>query len=478
MLPGICRTSWIPRRPPLPRLPRAVGHRTIHAGKWHLGRLRTFDLLASETLRLRWARGLTVERMAGNLWQLRRNGPRGLPVRGRHGPSNCCGEVKDQPFYCRCSAARSLMRPLNPTSGADGGSSAGRLRAGLTEPVHGLCSDRSGWIVDWGDFFRGLGRARPAWRTRLVIFSSDNVGRRTSISPMPLWSLAAVVPVLARGRNRSLHEGGIRGCRELNERQPAGAPAGQINNDSVVCGAGIFCRLLCRTGGRPIPRERSVSNSAGKVWPLLSAEGPGLSAKPSDPLAVAVPGVLIIPGTRYARILAGPAGAVEVAVQSGRFPGGAVPYSRRSSGEIQNNRRRGVSGDCPCRPREAVLAWHLVCHPGGLEPAGGPSRRSWPGTSGELPCGSAQVTSRHARDLGSLDGGAGSGSIIGGGCREGRRQWRLPRRSCRGTPLGPRADRTGVSRVAGRGALPKSQPRTKGLCLVASCSAGTGSDRK
>lgn len=86
-------------------------------------------------------------------------------------------------------------------------------------------------------------------RNTIVVFSSDNGPEDITIGNASEHGVGSPGPF--RGRKRSLYEGGIRTPFIL--RWPAGAPAGRVDNDTVLA-AVDWLPTICAIAGVPVPK--------------------------------------------------------------------------------------------------------------------------------------------------------------------------------------------------------------------------------
>jgi N-acetylgalactosamine-6-sulfatase len=353
-----------PTVPTLPQLLRAVGYRTIHVGKWHLGRPDP-ESPGLEIYGFDVARWIDCREHDRNLWQLQER-PTGTAVLVDT-TIQLLREVKDQPFYCQLWL-HDPHAPLNPP--------AELMEKFRRQTPPGFTSPFMVYAATVVEMDRQLGRLFQVLdelglrENTVVIFSSDNGPEDIDIANAAWSAYGSAGPL--RGRKRSLYEGGIR--VPFIVRWPAGAPAGQINNDSVVCGVD-FLPTLCELAGALIPEEVRQQLRGESMAAAFRGRADFQRTRP------------IFWQWRF-RVANHPWNRSPIlAIRQGAWkllcnPDGSrveLYHIPEDPGE-QNNR----AGEYPeiVRPlQEAVLAWHHSLPPGRFEPGAGRADYPWPGTS-------------------------------------------------------------------------------------------------
>ena len=249
----------------LPKLLQRAGYATAHVGKWHLGRPPG----AAEGLKAygfddaRWIDALGD--IAGedvSLWGIT-NRPRASRVL-----VDAAIEVlqraktsADQPWFCQLWL-NDPHAPLAPS--LEQRKPFRRMEPeGFTAPIEVFAGTVTEMDRQVGRLLAKLDELGLAQNT-IVIFSSDN-GPEDILIGNATWSGAGSAGPL-RGRKRSLYEGGVR--VPFLVRWPAGVPAGQVNDRSVISGADLL-PTLCELAGAVVPDEVKATlrgQSVAAAW--------------------------------------------------------------------------------------------------------------------------------------------------------------------------------------------------------------------
>lgn len=233
-----------PTVPTLAQLLQKAGYRTIHVGKWHLGRPNAEEP-GLATYGFDIARWVDCQEDGRNLWRLEER-PTATAVLVET-TIEILRTVKDQPFYCQLWL-HDPHAPLNPPQEL-----AEKFRRqtpqGFTSPFMIYAATVVEMDRQIGRLLRALDNLGLRENT-VVIFSSDNGPEDIEIANAAWSGVGSAGPL--RGRKRSLYEGGIRVPWIV--RWPAGAPAGLVNNDTVICGVD-FLPTICELAGVKIPEE-------------------------------------------------------------------------------------------------------------------------------------------------------------------------------------------------------------------------------
>lgn len=232
-----------PAVPTLPRLLRQAGYKTIHVGKWHLGR----PIDAPEGLSLYGfdvARWIDCREGDRNLWSIEER-----PQASRELIDAAMAEIEahqSEPFYCQIwfndphaplAPSAEQMAPFRRTT-----------PEGFTSPFMVYAATVVEMDRQVGRLMRKLKELGLEDRT-IVVFSSDNGPEDIDISNAAWSAYGSAGPL--RGRKRSLYEGGIR--VPLIVRGPT-VPAGRVDDRSVICGVD-FLPTVCELAGAEIAPE-------------------------------------------------------------------------------------------------------------------------------------------------------------------------------------------------------------------------------
>jgi arylsulfatase A-like enzyme len=231
-----------PAVPTLAEVLRSAGYTTIHVGKWHLGRPEP-QLPGLEIYGFEIARWIDCQEGNRNLWHLEER-PTATKVLVDT-TIEILREVKGRPFYCQLWL-HDPHAPLNPPTEL--------MEKFRRLTPRGLTSPFMVYAATVVEMDRQIGRLIQALEelalreNTVIIFSSDNGPEDIDIANAAWSAYGSAGPL--RGRKRSLYEGGIRVPFIVS--WPAGAPAGQINNTTVICGVD-FLPTLCELAGVPLP---------------------------------------------------------------------------------------------------------------------------------------------------------------------------------------------------------------------------------
>lgn len=246
-----------PAVPTLPQILRRAGYKTIHVGKWHLGRpadapeglsLYGFDVA-------RW-----IDCRAGdrNLWNVEER-----PHAARELIDAAIEEIEalqGEPFYCQIWF-NDPHAPLAP--------SADQMKPFRGQTPDGFTSPFMVYAATLVEMDRQIGRLLERLQElglterSLIIFSSDNGPEDIDIGNAAWSAYGSAGPF--RGRKRSLYEGGIR--VPLIIRGPT-VPAGRVDDRSVICGVD-FLPTICELAGVEVPqdiREGIRGQSMAAAW--------------------------------------------------------------------------------------------------------------------------------------------------------------------------------------------------------------------
>lgn len=236
-----------PAIPTLPRLLKEAGYVTIHVGKWHLGKPRPTPGLTEYGFDI--ARWVDCQEGGRNLWNVSER-----PVAARElveATIECLHSVNGRPFYCQLWL-NDPHAPLAP--------SAEQMAPFRRQVPEGFTSPFMVYAATVTEMDRQIGRLLNALdemglsENTIVFFSSDNGPEDIDIGNASWSAYGSAGPL--RGRKRSLYEGGIR--VPFIVRWPGVAPAGLVNNETVICGVDILptlCDLAGVTVAEPIRRQ-------------------------------------------------------------------------------------------------------------------------------------------------------------------------------------------------------------------------------
>ncbi len=349
----------------LPKLLRQAGYTTAHVGKWHLGR----PPQAGEGLTVygfdetHWldARG----DLAGedtNLWSVKER-PRASRVLV-DAMIDVLQRVKDKPFYCQLwlndphaplAPSAEQMKPFRRTE-----------PTGFTTPFSVFAATVTEMDRQIGRLLTKLEELGLAQNT-IVIFSSDNGPEDIEIGNAAWSGIGSAGPL--RGRKRSLYEGGIR--EPFIVRWPAGTPAGQVNDQTVVSGADLL-PTLCELAGATVPDE---------VKPTLRGQSVAAAFKGDKTLRRTAP---LLWEWRF-RVFNHPWNRSPIlAIREGQWK--LLLNPDRSRVELydipvdssEQNNVAAEHADIVARLSEKALAWQRTLPPGPIEPAAGNNSYPWP----------------------------------------------------------------------------------------------------
>ena len=246
-----------PAVPTLARLLRQAGYKTIHIGKWHLGRpndapqglsLYGFDV----------ARWIDCQEGDRNLWGIQER-----PQASRELIDAAIAEIeahRSGPFYCQVWF-NDPHAPLAP--------SPEQMATFRRQTPEGFTSPFMVYAATVVEMDRQIGRLMQKLKElgledrTIIVFSSDNGPEDIDIGNAAWSAYGSAGPL--RGRKRSLYEGGIR--VPLIVRGPT-VPAGRVDDRSVICGVD-FLPTVCELAGWEIPaevREGIRGQSMAAAW--------------------------------------------------------------------------------------------------------------------------------------------------------------------------------------------------------------------
>ncbi len=228
-----------PAVPTVTRALRAAGYATAHYGKWHLG--------ASPDALLPDKYGFDEWRVSDPRfpdWNLNR------PELRSKSSAMIVDETikfiekrKEGPFYVQAwlhdthatlNPSEEQMKPYARLA------PAGVPFKAAAQVYYAAATDADAQIGRLLARLDELGLARET----IVIFSADNGPEEIMIGNASHSGVGSPGPF--RGRKRSLYEGGVRVPFIL--RWPAGAPAGRVDNDTILSGVDFFPTLLAVSG--------------------------------------------------------------------------------------------------------------------------------------------------------------------------------------------------------------------------------------
>lgn len=239
----------------LPRLLQKSGYRTIHVGKWHLGKPPGVES-GENTLgcygfdESRWVDVAgQLDGVPINLWSIKHR-----PIASKtlvDETIEILGTADEKPFYCQLwlndphaplAPSSEQMepyrkRPHNPTPD------------GYTAPVEVYGGTVTEMDRQIGRLLKGLDELELSKNT-IVIFSSDNGPEDIEIGNSAWSGIGSAGPF--RGRKRSLYEGGTR--VPFIVRWPGNTPGGQVNDTTVVSGADLL-PTLCGLADVDLPES-------------------------------------------------------------------------------------------------------------------------------------------------------------------------------------------------------------------------------
>jgi N-acetylgalactosamine-6-sulfatase len=220
-----------PKVPTLARLLKEVDYATAHVGKWHLGHSPDAPPVHRYGFDESWSvlssqpdvfRSTEFRAQSSTLFI-----DRTIDFIERH---------RDKPFYVQTWLLDTHAR-LQPT--AEQMAPYARLR-GATKIYYSAATDADKQI---GRLLKRLDELGLSQNT-IVIFSSDNGPEDIGIGNASEHGVGSPGPF--RGRKRSLYDGGIRVPFIL--RWPQMAPAGRVDNQTVMCAADFLPTLCALTG--------------------------------------------------------------------------------------------------------------------------------------------------------------------------------------------------------------------------------------
>lgn len=246
-----------PAIPTLPRLLRQAGYKTIHVGKWHLGRPEGTSASLSP-YGFDAARWIDCREEGRDLWSLAER-----PRASRELIDAAIAEIEShqsEPFYCQIW----LNDPHASLAPSEEQMTPYRRRTpeGFTSPFMVYAATVVEMDRQVGRLLERLKELGLEDRT-IVIFSSDNGPEDIDIGNAAWSAYGSAGPL--RGRKRSLYEGGIR--VPLIVRGP-NIPAGRVDDRSVICSVD-FLPTICELAGGEIPpeiREGVRGQSMAAAW--------------------------------------------------------------------------------------------------------------------------------------------------------------------------------------------------------------------
>lgn len=251
-----------PANATLPRLLQRAGYSTAHVGKWHLGRPPG----AGESLAAygfddaRWIDGRSG---TTNVWSVEER-PRATKLLVDETLAVLEG-LKGKPFFCQLwlidphaalAPSDDQMRPFRHN-----------VPKGFTSPFEvyaGTVTEMDRQIGRVLDKLDALGLAKNT----IVVFSSDNGPEDMEIGNASWSGIGSAGPL--RGRKRSLYDGGTR--VPFIVRWPlGGAPAGQVNAQTVVSGADLL-PTLCELAGVALSDDVRAAVRGQSVAPAFRGD--------------------------------------------------------------------------------------------------------------------------------------------------------------------------------------------------------------
>lgn len=376
-----------PANATLPRLLKQAGYATAHVGKWHLGRPPD----AGESLAAygfddaRWVDGKSGPT---NLWSAEER-PRATRLLVDETLAVLEG-LKEKPFFCQLW----LIDPHASLAPSEEQMAPFRRNVpkGFTTPFEVFAAtvtemDRQlGRVLDKLD---ALGLAQNT----VVVFSSDNGPEDIEIGNAAWSGVGSAGPL--RGRKRSLYEGGTR-VPFLVRWPQGGAPAGQVNTQTVVSGADLL-PTLCELAGVALPDEVKAVQRGQSVAAAFKGDQ---AFKRSAPL---------LWEWRF-RVANHPWNRSPVlAIRDG--PWKLLLNPDRSRVELYDvERDPGESdnvadghADVVARLSERALAWQRTLPPGPIESAAGRNDYAWP-QEGAVPKAAAERGPMFAKSDKNQDG--------------------------------------------------------------------------
>lgn len=251
-----------PRTATLPRLLKQAGYATAHVGKWHLGRPPD----AGESLS---AYGFDVAHFIDgkngttNVWSVSER-PHATKLMVEEALS-VLESLTNGPFYCQLwlNDPHAALAPSDEQMAPF----RGQEPKGFTTPFAVYAAtvtemDRQiGRVLDKLD---ALGLSKNT----IVIFSSDNGPEDIEIGNATWSGIGSAGPL--RGRKRSLYDGGTR-VPFLVRWPQGGAPAGQVNTQTVVSGADLL-PTVCELAGVALPDEVKAQMRGQSVAPAFRGD--------------------------------------------------------------------------------------------------------------------------------------------------------------------------------------------------------------
>ncbi|NOU36282.1 MAG: sulfatase-like hydrolase/transferase [Kiritimatiellaceae bacterium] len=248
----------------LPKLLQQAGYTTVHVGKWHLGRPPE----SGESLSV-YGFGVAqwIDCISGttNLWDLAER-----PRASRVLVDETISELNilkqaGSPFYCQLwlNDPHAALAP----SEAQMKSFSKGVPPGFTSPFMVYAATVTEMDRQLGRLLNELDKLGLSQNT-VVILTSDN-GPEDITDAGASWSAAGSAGPL-RGRKRSLYEGGTRVPFIVRWPQ-GGAPAGQVNTQTVVSGADLL-PTICELANAAIPGKEQLLLRGQSVVPALKGD--------------------------------------------------------------------------------------------------------------------------------------------------------------------------------------------------------------
>lgn len=228
-----------PSLPTLPRILQKGGYKTLHVGKWHLGRPKdsgeSLDVYGFDE-----AHWIDCNHEGVSLWKVEQR-----PIASKvlvEKTIEVIEKNKSTPFYCQLwlDDPHALLAPSEEQMEPFRNKNAPKNFTTPHQVYAATVAEMDRQILRLLVKLDELNLARDT----IVIFSSDNGPEDIEIGNASWSGLGSAGPL--RGRKRSLYEGGIRVPFII--RWPAGGiPAGKINRKSVVSGADLLPTLCALT---------------------------------------------------------------------------------------------------------------------------------------------------------------------------------------------------------------------------------------
>jgi N-acetylgalactosamine-6-sulfatase len=351
-----------PANATLPRLLKQAGYTTAHVGKWHLGRPPD----AGESLAAygfddaRWIDGKSG---TTNVWAVEER-PRATKLLVDETLA-VLEAIKAKTFFCQLW----LVDPHAALAPSDEQMAPFRrnVPTGFTSPFEvyaGTVTEMDRQLGRVLDKLDELGLSKNT----LVIFSSDNGPEDIEIGNAAWSGIGSAGPL--RGRKRSLYEGGTR-VPFLVRWPQGGAPAGQVNTQTVVSGADLL-PTVCELAGVALPEEVQAVQRGQSVAAAFKGDK---GFKRSQPLVWEWRYRVFNHPWNRSPVLAIRDGPWKLLLNPDR--GRAELYEvERDPGEALNV--AAAHADVVARLGDRVLAWQKTLPPGPVEAAAGRNDYAWP----------------------------------------------------------------------------------------------------